>query len=147
MTHKITLAILLLALAAVTGCSTLDRIYVHTPASTNAVTGEVTPGTMAPNPIIDSAIKGVGALPFPWAGGVALLLGWGYSAYAAVRNKKVAVAVIEGIETGRRILQTTPEGQAYDEKIRRALMEHQSIRGVLAEASKLVNSYTDKTHA
>jgi hypothetical protein len=147
MNHKLQLAILTLALAAVTGCSTLDRLYVHTPASTNAQTGEVTPPSIVPNPIIDSAIKGVGAIPFPWAGTAALLLGWGYSAYAAVRNKNVAVAAIEGIETGRKFLQDTPEGQAYDAKIRRALIERQAIRGVLAAASALVKKYTDKTTA
>ena len=132
----------LLSLLIVTGCSTLDSLYVQRPASTNAVTGEVTPATVEPNPIVDVAINGIGGLPFPWSGPIALALGWAYSAYSSARNRKLAVVGVEGVELVRKIIQETPEGKVIDGKIRDALVRHQNFRGVLAEISKLVKAYT-----
>lgn len=135
-------------------------------ATTNAVTGEITPPKIetkvtpvvtfeyAPpilttnlvnRPIVDSAINTVGALPIPFAGTIAIGLGWLYSAYASWRNKKKAVALISGIEAARKVLLETDEGKKLDESIKAKLIEHQQAAGVLKEVSDLVQRYTTAT--
>ena len=125
----------------VTGGSTFVTI---TPASTNFVP-VLAPPTLETNSMISGGISMLGSLPVPGAGAAALALGWLYSAYAAIRNKKVSVALVQGIEAGRQILQTTPEGQKLDAKVKDALLQHQDIAGVLNEVSGLVNAYTGDT--
>jgi hypothetical protein len=105
----------------------------------------VTVTNLVPRPAVEAGLKAVEGAPFPMAGLAGILLGWAYSAYAAVRNKKTAVAVIQGIEAGRRILQETPEGQVLDKKIKDALIEHQETAGVLHQVTQLVTSYTGNT--
>jgi len=112
--------------------------YTYAPASyvTNLVE----------RPEIKGLIEGGGSmLPIPGAGVIALLAGWAYSAYGAMRNKKLATALVTGIEAGRRILQETPEGQKLDARVKAALMEHQQWAGVLSEAGKVVERYTGET--
>jgi hypothetical protein len=97
-------------------------------------------------PEIKNAIEGGGGLvPIPGAGAIALGLGWLYSAYAAMRNKKAAVALVTGIEAGRRILQETPAGQALDAKVVQALEDHQVAHDVAEQVGKLVAKYTGET--
>lgn len=148
---------------SVTEWSTNEVVY---PAQTNLVTGVVAPPVtnviilphvrpvyappvtttnLVPNPVVESVIASAGALPIPWAGTAAAVVGWLYTAYANFRNKKLSKALVEGIEAGRKILTATPEGQKVDQKVKDALMDAQMIRGVLNEASKLVNELTDKT--
>jgi hypothetical protein len=65
--------------------------------------------------------------------------------YASGRNKKLAAALVTGIEAGRQILQTTSEGQKLDAKFKDMLIAHQEAAGVLNAASTLVNTLTGNT--
>jgi hypothetical protein len=96
---------------------------------------------IAENPSIKSGISLVGMLPFPFAGTAAVALGWLYSAYAAVRNKKIAVGVVKSVEAARDFLQETPEGQKVDAKIVQILAAHQDSAGVVDSVKKLLNDY------
>lgn len=100
-------------------------------------------------PLIGGGIQAVtgiaSATGIPWGGLAGIVLAWLYTGYAALRNKKLAVALTTGIEAGRVVLQTTPEGQALDKIIKAKLIEHQELAGVLNDASKLVNQYTNTT--
>lgn len=123
-------------------------------AHTNVVLTPVTeyiivPGYSTTNlvdkPLVTGAIGTVQALPFPYtglAGGVLALL---YSFYRNIRNKKALVAVVQGIDEGRKLLQNTPELQAIDSKIKDILIKHQEVAGVLNAVTAVVNTYTDDT--
>ena len=156
-------------LLALSGCSTVDKALLTstqtvTPAITNAVIteatntdGTITPvaelvvtppqtnTTFAPNTTVSTGLTILGAVPIPWAGTAAAILAAALSMYASGRNKKLAAALVTGIEAGRQILQTTPEGQKLDAKIKDALIEHQEAAGVLNAASALVNDLTGNT--
>ena len=163
-------AILIVSVVAFVGCSAIDKtLLTATPTITPAVTNQVvhvvadtngviiatnveqviipsfTNTTYAPAPVATATAGIVGALPFPGAGVVGIALGWLLTAYAAIRNRKLAVALVTGIDAGRTILQTTPEGQKLDAKFKDALIQHQEVSGVLQAASKLVNAYTGDT--
>jgi hypothetical protein len=136
-------------LFAFSGCTELDKIATVktvTAATTNAA-GVVTAATTnyAASPLALGAATTVAALPFPFAGTAGIALGWALTAYAAFRNRKLATALVTGIEAGRQILQTTPEGQKLDAKFKDVLIQHQDAAGVLNSASKLVNQYTSDT--
>jgi hypothetical protein len=159
--------LLLTALALTfTGCASTEKALLTstatvTPATTNqvvsvdATTGQsvtnqvvmppATNVTYAPSPVAVAATQTIAALPFPFAGTAGIALGWLLTAYAAWKNKKLSVALVQGIDAGRQILQTTPEGQKLDAKFKDALIEHQEIAGVLNAASTLVNDYTGDT--
>ncbi len=78
---------------------------------------------------------------------VALLLGGLYHGYRQVRNRKVNEALIQGVETARAILETTPQGQAADGQFVKWLMEHQKEAGVFTTVSTLVDNLTDNPAA
>lgn len=101
--------------------------------------------TVEPKPEVLAAIETVGTMPLPWAGTVALALGWLYTGIAAARNRKIAVALVQGIEAAREWLQTTPEGKQTDRQILDALKRHQEAAGVLESVGALVNRYTGNT--
>lgn len=96
-------------------------------------------------PIVTGAVAMAEALPVPYAGlaggGLALL----YSMYRNIRNKKALVAIVQGIDEGRKLLQTTPELQGVDAKIKDILIKHQEVAGVLTQVSGIVNQYTGDT--
>ena len=149
---KKTIAIMLAACAvfAFAGCSTVEHALLSanvTPGVTNAATGVVgLPVTnYAPNPVASAAAQTVAAMPFPFAGTAGVALGWMLTAYAAIKNRKLASALVSGIEAGRQILQTTPEGKALDSQVKDALISHQEAAGVLNAASALVNQLTGNT--
>lgn len=147
---KTTFAICLLIALAFSGCATVDRAILTatvTPAATNAVSGVITSAVTnyAPNAAATVAAQAVAAMPFPFAGTAGIAAGWLLTAYAAYRNRKLAGALVTGIEAGRVILQTTPEGQQFDSKFRRMLIEHQDAAGVLNAAGRLVNTLTGNT--
>lgn len=135
-------------------------------AQTNDVTGEITPAVLkeevtpvityeysppryqtnlVPKAFVAGAIETTSALPFPFAGAAGLVVGFLYSAYAAVRNRKATKALVLGIEAGRKFLNETPEGRKLDAVIKDKLIEHQEAAGVLNEVGKLVNTYTTNT--
>ncbi len=60
---------------------------------------------------------------------------------------EVNEALIQGVETARAVLTTTPQGQAADAQFVRWLMEHQKEAGVFATASGLVDQFSDNPAA
>ena len=56
-------------------------------------------------------------------------------------------ALIQGVETARAVLTTTPQGQAADAQFVKWLMGHQKEAGVFATVSGLVEQLTDNPAA
>lgn len=90
--------------------------------------------------IVNTFAPGIGSI-------VALVLGGLYHGYRQVRNRKVNEALIQGVETARAVLSTTPQGQAADAQFVKWLMEHQKEAGVFATVSQLVDQLTDNPAA
>jgi hypothetical protein len=90
--------------------------------------------------VINTFAPGIGSI-------VALALGGLYHAYRQLRNRKVNEALIQGVETARAVLTTTPQGQAVDAQFVRWLMEHQKESGVFATVSTLVDQLSDNPAA
>jgi len=90
--------------------------------------------------ILNTFLPGVGSM-------MALALGGLYHGYRQVRNRKVNEALIQGVETARAVLETTPQGQAADAQFVKWLMEHQKEAGVFATVSGLVEELTDNPAA
>ena len=90
--------------------------------------------------IINTFMPGVGSI-------FALALGGLYHGYRQVRNRKVNEALVQGVETARAILTTTPQGQAADTQFVKWLMEHQKEAGVFTTVSGLVENLTDNPAA
>ena len=70
-----------------------------------------------------------------------------YHGYRQVRNRKVNEALVQGVETARAILTTTPQGQAADAQFVKWLMEHQKEAGVFTTVSGLVDQLSDNPAA
>ena len=90
--------------------------------------------------IVNTFLPGVGSL-------LALVLGGVYHGYRQVRNRRVNEALIQGVETARAILETTPQGQAADTAFVKWLMAHQKEAGVFNTVSALVDSLSDNPAA
>ena len=90
--------------------------------------------------IVNTFLPGIGSM-------VALLLGGLYHGYRQVRNRRVNEALVQGVETARAVLTTTPQGQAADAAFVKWLMEHQKEAGVFAIVSGLVDQLTDNPAA
>jgi hypothetical protein len=90
--------------------------------------------------VINTFVPGIGSI-------VALALGGLYHGYQQVRNRKVNEALVQGVETARAILTTTPQGQATDAQLVRWLMEHQKEAGVFGTVSALVDQLSDNPAA
>ena len=90
--------------------------------------------------IINTFLPGIGSI-------VALALGGLYHGYRQVRNRKVNEALIQGVETARAILTTTPQGEVADAAFVKWLMEHQKEAGVFVTVSGLVEQLTDNPAA
>ena len=67
--------------------------------------------------------------------------------YIQVRNRRVNEALVQGVETARAVLTTTPQGQAADAQFVKWLMEHQKEAGVFAAVSGLVDQLSDNPAA
>ncbi len=144
--------------AAVTNVATGELISPPriTQTVVPTVTYEYSPVTyrtnLVPRPSIDGGLEVVGALPVPFAGTAAVVLGWAVHAYAAFRNKKrsdaVAESLITGIEAGRRAIRETPEGLKLDSVIKAKLKDSQIANGVWPAVRNLVGEYVpDSTHS
>ena len=90
--------------------------------------------------IVNTFLPGIGSM-------VALLLGGLYHGYRQVRNRRVNEALVQGVETARAVLTTTPQGQAADAAFVKWLMEHQKEAGVFTTVSGLVDQLTDNPAA
>ncbi len=82
----------------------------------------------------------------PGSGSI-LALGGLYHGYRQLRNRKVNEALVQGVETARAVLTTTPQGQAADAQFVKWLMEHQKEAGVFASVSTLVDQVSDNPAA
>ena len=90
--------------------------------------------------VTNTFLPGVGSI-------LALALGGLYHGYRQVRNRKVNEALVQGVETARAILTTTPQGQAADAQFVKWLMDHQKEAGVFATVSGLVDQLSDNPAA
>jgi hypothetical protein len=90
--------------------------------------------------VVNAFAPGIGSI-------VALALGGLYHGYRQLRNRKVNEALIQGVETARAVLTTTPQGQATDAQFVKWLMEHQKEAGVFATVSGLVDRLSDNPAA
>jgi hypothetical protein len=94
------------------------------------------------------AIGAVGDTYLPGIGSIiALLLGGLYHGYRQVRNRKVNEALVQGVETARAILETTPQGKTADAQFVKWLMEHQKEAGVFTTVATLVDNLSDNPAA
>ncbi len=98
---------------------------------------------LVPRAGVQSLLDVGGGLPLPFAGALAALLGWAYSFYASVRNKKIAAGLVQSVQRGREFLQSTAEGRMLDEKFKAVLAEHQDTAGIVAEVDRLLARYVD----
>ena len=80
--------------------------------------------------------------------GLALLaaLGW-LAGYATMDNRKVNAALVQGVETARAILETTPQGTTADAQFVKWLKDHQKEAGVFTTVASLVENLTDNEAA
>jgi hypothetical protein len=90
--------------------------------------------------VINTFAPGIGSI-------VALALGGLYHGYRQARNRKVNEALVQGVETARAVLTTTPQGQAADAQFVRWLMEHQKEAGVFTAVTELVQNFSDNPAA
>ena len=102
------------------------------------------PGVLAsieclPN-AVDSAVPGLGSL-------LALVLGGAYHMYRQMRNKQVTAALVQGVETARAVLTTTPQGMAADAELVAWLKDHQRAAGVLGTVTAAVEATADNPAA
>jgi hypothetical protein len=88
----------------------------------------------------DTYLPGIGSM-------IALLLGGLYHGYRQVRNRKVNEALVQGVETARAILETTPQGRTADAQFVKWLMEHQKEAGVFTTVATLVDNLSDNPAA
>jgi hypothetical protein len=116
---------------------------------TNLIQVPVT--NLVARPEAEATIQAAGAVVNSFAPGigsiVALALGGLYHAYRQLRNRKVNEALVQGVETARAVLATTPQGQAVDAQFVKWLMEHQKEAGVFTTVSSLVDQLTDNPAA
>jgi hypothetical protein len=116
---------------------------------TNLVKVPVT--NLVAKPEAEATITAVGGIVNTFAPGIgsilALALGGLYHGYRQVRNRKVNEALIQGVETARAVLTTTPQGQAADAQFVKWLMEHQKEAGVFTTVAALVDQLTDNPAA
>ena len=116
---------------------------------TNVVQVPVT--NLVAKPEAEAAIQAAGSVVNTFAPGIgsilALALAGLYHGYRQVRNRRVNEALIQGVETARAVLTTTPQGQAADAQFVKWLMEHQKEAGVVTTVSGLVEQLTDNPAA
>jgi hypothetical protein len=135
------------------------------PVATNMVTAVVTnlvpvfytnlvqvPVTnLVAKPEAEAVIQGAGSVVNTFAPGIgsilALALAGLYHGYRQVRNRKINEALVQGVETARAVLTTTPQGQAVDAQFVKWLMDHQKEAGVFTTVSSLVEQLSDNPAA
>jgi hypothetical protein len=90
--------------------------------------------------VVNTFAPGIGSI-------LVLLVGGLYHAYRQLRNRKVNEALVQGVETARAVLTTTPQGQAVDAQFVKWLMDHQKEAGVFSTVSGLVEQLSDNPAA
>ena len=116
---------------------------------TNVVQVPVT--NLVAKPEAEAVIQAAGSVVNTFAPGIgsilALALAGLYHGYRQVRNRRVNEALVQGVETARAVLTTTPQGQAADAQFVKWLMEHQKGAGVFTTVAGLVDQLTDNPAA
>jgi hypothetical protein len=113
---------------------------VQVPVTNLVAKPEAEAAISATGSIINTFVPGIGSI-------VALALGGLYHGYRQVRNRKVNEALVQGVETARAVLTTTPQGQAADAQFVKWLMDHQREAGVFTTVSSLVEQLSDNPAA
>src|SRR5512137_649174 len=113
---------------------------VQVPVTNLVARPEVLGAIEAAGSVTNTFLPGIGSI-------LALALGGLYHGYRQVRNRKVNEALIQGVETARAVLTTTPQGQAADAQFVKWLMDHQKEAGVFTTVSGLVEQLTDNPAA
>jgi hypothetical protein len=114
--------------------------WVQVPVTNLVDRSEAEATIQATGGIINTFAPGIGSI-------VALALGGLYHGYRQVRNRQVNQALVQGVETARAVLTTTPQGQAADAQFVKWLMEHQKEAGVFTTVSGLVDEFSDNPAA
>ena len=107
-----------------------------------------TPNTNAARLV--STASSAASLFGPWGELVGLVLGGvigGYGMLRSSRASKTAGVLAQVIETGRQVLQATPQGQVLDEQWKLWMMQHQAEQGVMTDVLKLLQSVVDEPSA
>ena len=81
---------------------------------------------------------------------VGVLIGAGFGLWGYLRSSKaakVAGVLAQVIETGRMVLQATPQGQALDEQWKRWMIQHQAEQGVIQDVVRLLGNVVDEPSA
>ncbi len=118
----------------------LTTNVVSLPVTNLVALPAVDAGIRAAGSVVDLVVPGVGSL-------VALALGGLYHVYCQARNKKVSAALVQGVETAREVLATTPQGQALDAALVKWLRDNQKAAGVIEAVAGLVDDVTDNPAA
>jgi hypothetical protein len=113
---------------------------VQVPVTNLVARPEAEAAIRATGSIINTFMPGIGSI-------VALALGGLYHGYRQVRNRRVNEALVQGVETARAVLTTTPQGQAADAQFVKWLMDHQKEAGVFNTVSALVEQLSDNPAA
>jgi hypothetical protein len=113
---------------------------VQVPVTNLVAKPEALAAIEATGSVVNTFMPGIGSI-------LALALGGLYHGYRQVRNRKVNEALIQGVETARAVLTTTPQGQAADAQFVKWLMDHQKEAGVFTTVSGLVEQLTDNPAA
>ena len=130
----------------ISGATAFTQSPAFSPESTRsrvraAITSILSLATIeATGSVVNTFLPGIGSI-------VALLLGGVYHGYRQVRNRKVNEALVQGVETARAILETTPQGQAADAQFVKWLMAHQKEAGVFTTVASLVDTLSDNPAA
>jgi hypothetical protein len=92
---------------------------------------------------------GGGILGGLWGmGGLASTLALGaYHIYRQSQNKQVSGALIQGIETAKEVIKTTPQGERLQEAFQSWLVTHQAAAGVISPITGLVNDLVNSGQA
>jgi hypothetical protein len=113
---------------------------VQVPVNNLVAKPEVEATIQAGGAILNTVMPGIGSI-------LALTLGGLYHGYRQVRNRRVNAALIQGVETARAMLETTPQGQSADAQFVKWLMEHQKEAGVFTAVATLVDQVCDNPAA
>jgi hypothetical protein len=113
---------------------------VQVPVTNLVARQEALAAMEAAGAVVNTFAPGIGSI-------VALAMAGLYHGYRQVRNRKVTEALIQGVETARAVLTTTPQGQAADVQLVKWLMDHQKEVGVFTTVSGRVEQLSDNPAA
>ncbi len=118
-----------------------------------AITNFLETYTYAPNTNaaqLVSTVSRTTSLLGPWGELAGIVLGGMLGAYGLIRSSraaKTAGVLAQIIETGRQVLQSTPQGQALDQQWKLWMMQHQAEQGVVLDVIKLLDNVVDEPSA